>query len=327
MTDQARLAQAAPPPAAGRRLPWTDVPAGLRAGAEQILGGRVISAVNQPGGFSPGVAARVVLEDGRRAFIKAVGDLNPESPDIHRAEARIAAALPAGTPAARLLGVIDDGGWVILLFEDVDGRMPVQPWRAAELARVLDALADLAAALTPAPIDAPPAAGRFKNLGSGWQQLAAAARSGASDRDSLSPWARVHLEELAALETQWPAAVSGPSLAHADVRADNLLLTRDRVVFVDWPWACLAQPWFDLAGLLPSVAMQGGPDPEAVFAAHPVARGADPQKVTAVVAALAGMWTFAGRQPDPPGLPTLRRFQRAQADVALDWLRARDPGF
>jgi hypothetical protein len=39
------------------------------------------------------------------------------------------------------------------------------------------------------------------------------------------------------------------------------------------------------------------------------------------------MWTFAGRQPDPPGLPTLRRFQQAQGDVALDWLRARDPGF
>jgi hypothetical protein len=41
------------------------------------------------------------------------------------------------------------------------------------------------------------------------------------------------------------------------------------------------------------------------------------------VAGIAGMFTDRARRPDPPGLPTLRRFQRDQADVMLAWLRER----
>ena len=88
------------PPAEGERLPWSQIPAPLRAEVERLLGGRVAEAVSQRGGFSPGVAARIRLDDGRRAFVKAVGDINPDSPGIHRAEARIAAALPAAARAA-----------------------------------------------------------------------------------------------------------------------------------------------------------------------------------------------------------------------------------
>ena len=69
--------------------------------------------------------------------------------------------------------------------------------------------------------------------------------------------------------------------------------------------------------------MQGGPAPNAVFAAHRLGRDADPDAVTTVVAALTGLFLYLGRQPDPPGLPTLRAFQRGQATVALDWLAER----
>jgi hypothetical protein len=270
-----------PPPAEGSRLPWSAIPTALRAMVERQLGGRVVSAVTQAGGFSPGVAARLRLDNGRRAFVKAVGDLNPDSPDIHRAEARIAAALPRGTPAPRLLGCVDADGWVILMLEDIEGRTPAVPWQAAELDRVLAAMTDLAAALTPAPVDAPGVATRFASLG------------------------------------------HGPSLAHADIRADNILLTPDRVVFVDWPWACLAAPWFDLVVMLPSVAMQGGPEPEEILTRHPLARGADPAAITAVAVALTGMFLWLAGLPDPPGLPTLRAFQRGQGKAALAWLRRR----
>ena len=124
-----------PPPAAGMRLAWPVVPAGLRHAVEQRLGGRVVQAVTQPGGFSPGVAARLRTATGKRAFVKAVGPVpNPESPDIHRAEARIAASLPESTPAPRLLGFFDQDGWVALMFEDTEGHLPTQPWASDELA-------------------------------------------------------------------------------------------------------------------------------------------------------------------------------------------------
>jgi aminoglycoside phosphotransferase (APT) family kinase protein len=306
------------------RLPWSAVPATHQAEAERLLGGRVLRAVTQPGGSSPGVTARLALSNGRRAFVKAVGETSPGSLDMHRAEARIAAALPVSVPAARLLASLDSDGWVILIFEDVEGWMPVQPWQPAELSRVLDAMADLALTLTPSPIEAPSVAARFgRYLGRGWQQLAAASPADRDDLADLEPWTRAALHDLARLEAGWAAAAEGTTLAHGDVRADNVLLAPDRIVFVDWPWACVAQPWFDLVTMLPSVTLNGGPPPESVLAAHPVAREADPDGVTAVVAALAGMWTYLGRQPDLPGQPAVRSFRRAQGEIALAWLKAR----
>ena len=110
---------------------------------------------------------------------------------------------------------------------------------------------------------------------------------------------------------------------HADLRADNLLLTEDKVYVVDWPWACTAQPWFDLIAMLPSIGMQGGPAPETIVRTHPVTKTADPDAITAVVAAITGYFIDRSRQPPPPGLPTVREFQRGQGQIALDWLQER----
>lgn len=66
----------------------------------------MVQAVTQPGGFSPGVAARLLLTDGSRAFVKAVSpDQNGDTPTLHRREAVVAAALPSGVPVPKLLGV------------------------------------------------------------------------------------------------------------------------------------------------------------------------------------------------------------------------------
>ncbi|MFI5631759.1 hypothetical protein ACIA8E_20775 [Streptomyces sp. NPDC051664] len=40
-------------------------------------------------------------------------------------------------------------------------------------------------------------------------------------------------------------------------------------------------------------------------------------------AALAGYFLAHSLMPDPPGLPTVRAFQGAQAAAALEWLRGR----
>ena len=102
----------------------------------------------------------------------------------------------------------------------------------------------------------------------GWRRLTAAHAAGDDDLSGLDPWAARHLDRLADLEAGWPAATEGRTLLHADLRADNLLLTPTRVVAVDWPYACVGAAWVDLLLLLPSVTMQGGPDPEPTFAAR-----------------------------------------------------------
>lgn len=299
------------PPASGVRLPWEQVPADLRGQVADFLGGRVVEAVTQTGGFSPAAAVRLKLDNGRRAFVKACGSSpNPRSIEIYREEVRIAGALPGQVPAPRLLTSFDTGDWVALVFEDVEGRHPAMPWRDDELRRVLDAVDELSAALTPAPIEARTFAETHEASFTGWRALLH------EDTTGLDPWALRNLEALAALEEGWQAAAEGDSLVHADLRADNLLLTDDRVYVVDWPWASVGAPWIDLVCMLPSVRMQGGPPPQDLL------DGEDPA-VTAVLAALTGYFVRNGSLPDPPGLPTVRAFQRAQGVEALAWLRHR----
>jgi aminoglycoside phosphotransferase (APT) family kinase protein len=208
---------------------------------------------------------------------------------------------------------------VALAFEDIDGGHPRLPWSPDQLQRVLEAISNLVAGLTPSPIEVEPVGERLHRLFQGWRRLHAAAEAG--DRlEDLPAIARGHLPELAQLESGWEAAASGPTLIHCDLRADNILLTGDRVVFVDWPHASLAAGWVDLVEMLPSIAMQGGPKPWEIFDSHPLGRDAPGEAVTAVLAAFAGYFIYGSRLPAPPGLPTLRAFQRDQGLPALEWL-------
>jgi hypothetical protein len=141
------------------RVHWDDLPDHVRDAIEERVGGRVLVAVTQPGGFSPGLAARLLLEDGRRVFVKAASDqANPDTPGIHRREAEVVAALPVDAAVPRLLWTYDEGGWVALGFIDIDGRMPAKPWRQDELDLVVKGLQRLHDALTPSPVESSTAA-------------------------------------------------------------------------------------------------------------------------------------------------------------------------
>lgn len=306
----------------GVRAEWSGLPAGVRQDIEQLLGADVVEAESQQGGFSPGVAARVRLRDGRRVFVKASSsEMSPDSPEINRREAMIASALPTTVPTPRLLTTYDRGGWVALVFEDVCARSPQLPWRQPELDRVIAAVTELATSLTPSPIVLPPISGESEGF-AGFQDLRALAADG-DELDGLDPWIVRNLDRLADLHDGWAEATRGGTLLHLDLRADNLLLTDERVMFIDWPWAAVGAAWIDLLGMLPSVAMQGGPSPSEVFDTNPLARQAEPEAVTVTLAGLTGMFVSQSRLPDPLGLPTLRRFQRAQGLQAARWLQQR----
>ncbi len=308
------------PPASGIRVTWAALPADVRAAIEQRAGAAVVEAASQSGGFSPGLASRLRLENGERLFVKAVSArTNPDSPRLHRREAQIAGALPPATPAPRLRFWFEHDDWVVLAFDDVDGAQPQVPWQPGELTRVLLALYDLATALTPSPIDLPSVAERTVSAFTEWSAIAAAE----DERARLAPAWIARLDELCALEAQWPQYAGGETLLHLDVRADNVLLTADRCYFVDWPWACIGPRWVDLALMLPCVTMQGGPDPEPLWRAHPLAAGVPDQHLDALLAGWSGFLTRHANLPPTPGLPTLRAFQEGQAVVARGWLAAR----
>jgi Ser/Thr protein kinase RdoA (MazF antagonist) len=294
-------------PAVGTRITWPDLPGQVRAAVEDRLGSPVVSAESQPGGFSPGTADRVVTRTGERAFVKAVSPaLNERSAEMARDELHITSALPAAAPVPRLLGGFDDGEWVVLIFEDIDGRHPRTPWVQPEIDAAVTALRELAHALTPSPVpDAPVAADRLVHNFGSWARIAADPPAG------LNPWVAAHLDELIAVSDRALTSLGGDTLVHCDIRADNMLITpADKVYIVDWPWGCVGPDWLDTALLAMNVLVHGG---EMTLTGE--------QRDAAV--AFTGYLIDMARLPPPPGLPTVRAFQRAQADALLPWLRTR----
>lgn len=325
-TGSKYLPGAQPPTDGGVRQEWTSIPPYLRARVEAWLGSPIVQAVSQPKGFSPGVASRLLTADNRRVFIKAASPYpNRGVPDIHRSEARIVQVLPASLPVPRLLWSYDEGGegWFMMLFEDISGQHPAQPWRRRELERVLAGMVDLSFLLTPSPLTAaglPTASDEVRARINSWKRLR---DEKPSQLERVDGWSRRYLDRLIELDELAAEAVKGDTLLHFDIRADNILLTPEKVWFIDWPQACTGAAWLDVIYFAPSVKMQGGPPPDEVVSAHPALQNADPTLVTAAVASLAGFLTHRSLQPPPPGLPTLRPFQAAQGQVTRSWLAER----
>ena len=149
----------------------------------------------------------------------------PTRPRIHRREARVAAALPAGRPRARAALVVGRrrvGRARVRRRRRPHAGIAVARRRAGTGARRRRTSSPTR--LTPSPIALEPAseplAPRCSAAGARDRRRTATGRRTPPDRQS-----RTVLDDLVELESRWPEAVRGDTLVHLDLRADNLLLT------------------------------------------------------------------------------------------------------
>lgn len=296
-------------------MQWPQLPPHIRQAAERILGSPVVQAHSQPGGFSPGSADRVQTASGRRAFVKACSaELNEFSVVLHRREAKVTAAMPPVAPAPRLLGSYDDADWTVLVLDDVPGDHPMVPWDSEQLDAVLTCLQQLTDLPLP-KVDLPDASADLAEDFAGWQRL----RLDPPQR--VDTWIRENINLLESLAARGAEAMRGEALQHRDIRADNILLTAEGPVLVDWPWAARGAPWFDALCLLINVNLTGGHDVDTLASTH--LNSASAEQINAVLSGLTAYFFDASRRPPPPGLPSIRGFQRKQGKATLDWLRRR----
>jgi Ser/Thr protein kinase RdoA (MazF antagonist) len=307
--------------ASKKRLRWEHVPAGAQAGIERLAGGQVVAAENCTGGFSPGMASRLELAGGRRVFVKAMDAAEwPDQAVWFRTEALVSASLPDAVPAPRLMAWSDDGRWVVLVFEHVDGVEPNLRRYPRDGFLVAAALDDLATLLTPAPIALP---GDHPRLG-GWADLAA-------DQDRLarlpgtSRWAADHLGMLIELEQAGLAAAKGDTLVHFDAYPHNILLASGRVVFVDWPHARPGAPVIDLIAFASSAAA-AGMDPEQLLVRRMLTAGMDPHAIDGILAAHAGFCVEGSLYDAEPAFAPIIAAKAELGAAATAWLRRRLAG-
>ncbi len=249
------------------------------------------------GGWSVNEHWTVQLEDGARAFLKHAAPVEP-CPTWLRDEHEVYAAIE-GPFLPRLLGW-EDGDRPLLVLEDLSpGAHWPPPWRVGDVEAVLAALGEVAAAPLGAPL-----LRLTEDPILGWPEVARAPE----------PFLGLGLVSPGWLDTALPALLDasnatpldGEALLHCDIRSDNLCLRDGRAIIFDWSHGRRGNPVFDVAFWLPSLALEGGPRPDAFgvdgFAVF----------VAGFFAALAGL-------PPPAGAPAVRGFQLRQLEVALPW--------
>ncbi len=296
-----------------QRLTWPHLPPAVRALVEERCGSPVVDAASQGGGFTPGFASVLTCADGTRHFVKAASaKAQRVFAESYREEARKLQALPDTVPAPRLLW-LEDGDWVVLGLEHVDGRTPRRPWRQADLDAGLDALEVVARELTPVPegLHLDSFADELATWPAYWEHVAAT-------RPELR-----HLDEAADLADRFAEGTEGETVVHMDVRDDNMLVRRDgTAVFCDWNWPTRGAAWLDSLFLL--IGPRGdGLDTDAVVASRPLLRDVPAEHIDAVLALVIGYFLKSADDPVPPTSPYLRDAQRWQGEVLWQWLGER----
>ena len=230
------------PRAVGRRSDFDVVPTLLRTWLEETLGARIETAANQVGGMSPGPAARLLLDNGQRVFVKAVGDeLNAFTPRLFRREVDILRQLPPVDYRPTMLAAYDDGDWVAIVLEDVEGSHPdLDDPAVLEAARdvVRRQTAELSTTLI--ATDGPDLAGTAVR----WSREIHEATPEALAQ--LPTWWQERQAELVSRIAGLPAQLPTEVLCHLDIRDDNLLVRGDgSVVVFDWGMARPGPTWVD----------------------------------------------------------------------------------
>jgi hypothetical protein len=242
------------------------------------------------------------MADGSSAFVKIGATLDTASwvRDEHTFYAR-----HRGLPfMPTLRGWYDDGAKPVLALEDLSAATWPPPWDAAGVDAVLEALAAVHA--TTPHRDLIPIDSRGIAFLDGWRGIEEDPEPAVALGLFGSDWLARHGPLLHEVAVQAP--VGGEALLHLDVRSDNCCLYEGRAVLVDWNWASIGNPTFDVAAWLPSLHAEGGPVPETILPdAAPFA------------AMLAGFFTYQASRPPIPGAPNVRPLQLQQARSALPW--------
>jgi hypothetical protein len=298
------------PRAVGVRQPYAAVPAAVRDWVDATLGSPVVAASEQVGGMSPGCATRLTCADGTRAFVKAVGaELNPDTPYLFRREIGVLEHLGAHELWARLLASYDDGAWVALLIEDVEGRHPdfSHPDELQAVLTGVDRLGDLLRSRgVPSSIDLLDVGDVFHKWADSLASLGdppPGTPVPAWLRDDPHGWAdllRAHGDR------------SMPDPVHWDIRIDNLLRRPDGdIVFLDWGTTARGPAWVD--PLLARLEHVDQPWFDESVRACPALVEAGDDAVTAFLAGFAAHMAVRSVTAVDVNLPTLNDFRRTES--------------
>lgn len=260
------------------RRSWDELPRTVRRAVREQVGPVVHTEPATAGALSE-IAMTLHLDHGEKIFCKGVPVDHPQA-WMHRNEITLNPHLADLAP--RLLWHLETSGWLLLAFTHVSGRPADLSPESSDLRLLAALLGHMTRRLTPAP-------GRWRALADRWAAAPGWRALAENTPDDLAPWIRDNLYPLVGWDDAAPELLSGDTLLHTDLTADNLLISR-RPYVVDWAWPACGPAWADIAFLVIRL-IHAGHTPaqaEAWAASVPAWQTAPATAITAFAVTLAG---------------------------------------
>ena len=270
----------------------------LTSRIERLIGTKVESYRRVVGGYTP--ALRLLCKTTEASFFVKIGATPLTSRNVNR-EIHIYNCL-SGDFMPHLVAWENHESEPILIIEDLSAQHWAPPWNERQINLTLAQINALHS--TPASLENYAQVHGMRDAN--WQAVAADPSPFLALRIADAKWLEAALPSLIQYEESCPTA--GASLTHWDLRSDNICLTAKRALFVDWNAACLSNPRLDLGFWLPSLAYEGGPEPEKILPDAPE-----------VAAWVSGFFAARAGLPQISDAPRVRTVQRRQLETALPW--------
>lgn len=270
----------------------------LASRIERLIGTKVESYRRVEGGYTP--ALRLICKTTGASFFAKIGTTPLTSKNLSR-EIAIYNSL-SGDFMPNLVAWENHEREPVLIIEDLSAQHWPPPWDERQIDLTLAQINALHR--TPALLET--YAQVHETRDANWQVVAADPEPFLALGIAGAEWLEAALPSLILYEETCPT--TGDNLTHWDLRSDNICITANRAIFVDWNAACLSNPRLDLGFWLPSLAYEGGPEPEKILPDAPE-----------VAAWVSGYFAARAGLPEIADAPRVRMVQRQQLEAALPW--------
>jgi hypothetical protein len=308
--------------------PWSAVPRAIKDEVAKLVGSPVARAERVYGGYTPSATFRMLLKDGRRAFLKGTYPLEKDSAVLWKLEEEQHIYEELGDYlrpwAPRYYGGAKAEGWHVMVLEDV-GPQTMPPWTLAKATACARSYAAFHAKTYGKRLPRWLSRIEHQDFAMFWDRLASSGElrgtaSLAKGRaGEAEEWLGVALPILRANSALLMRLRPPFAIMHFDTRSDNIRLQGRLLRMFDWNFACAGPVEMDVVAFAQTITAEGGPEPERFLAEYDQLLPLRSLALDASIAGVAGYFADRAWRPATKGLPRLRSWQRQQLKVMLAW--------
>lgn len=238
-----------------------ELPQHIRQIIEDSIGSKIIRLTIPDCGLSAALRASVKLENGDSVFVKAATDEQTEN--WLRTEYIALSSLKEPFAPCIIDWIDEPGLHPILLTQDLShAYWPASHsgvhWREKDFDLLFEGIYKLSSLETIAGLP------KLVNNPSGiWTKIASFPERFLNLKLCSAKWLNNAVDHL--IEAEKKQNETGSHLVHGDIRSDNICFLNNQVVFVDWSCAASGNKNHDLATLLPTLYLEGGPHPYTIM--------------------------------------------------------------